>query len=288
MACNNAAALLLKSGFERQLYQQALDLLHRAVSVTQPAREPKRIQIRTATHRILSIASKRRRKPTVRQNRTVTSPIRSPLRASPSRPRGLQVNATVCPIGYKHPEAYKLLRRRQCPDRNSMERASEVEWELLMQCHAAKQTRAQLYVEENESWSEMQAYWELQQRLEQDFLATLDGPAVELCGLTPHQLAELQTRDLSPEDYELLLALDDQIAKKTVDASDIEAFESRPVTPGTEDSCSVCIMDFEPGESCKVLPCGHRFHKDCISKWLSDCNVKCPNCGTDVSPKKKG
>lgn len=62
-----------------------------------------------------------------------------------------------------------------------------------------------------------------------------------LCGLTPEQLTELQTSgfvgvqlicgigELSPEDYDLLLALDEQIEKKTVDKSDFSAFESRPV-----------------------------------------------------------
>ena len=35
--------------------------------------------------------------------------------------------------------------------------------------------------------------------------------------------------DLSPEDYDMLLALDEQIAKKTVDQSEIDGYESRPV-----------------------------------------------------------
>ena len=30
--------------------------------------------------------------------------------------------------------------------------------------------------------------------------------------------------------------------------------------------CSICIEDFEPGERLRVLPCGHKFHTDCISK----------------------
>ena len=26
----------------------------------------------------------------------------------------------------------------------------------------------------------------------------------------------------------------------------------------------------------KILPCGHEFHKKCITKWLTECNTTCP------------
>eukprot|EP00658_Telonema_sp_P-2_P076140 TRINITY_DN6618_c0_g1_i7.p1 TRINITY_DN6618_c0_g1~~TRINITY_DN6618_c0_g1_i7.p1 ORF type:complete len:242 (-),score=34.63 TRINITY_DN6618_c0_g1_i7:331-1056(-) len=241
------------------------------------------------------MANKRRggrTRPSIRRQRTLVYAQGSRARPEHLRAnKGLEVNATVCPMGPKHPEAHRLLRRkRQCASSRMSSEASEVEWHLLLQCHEARQTRRAHMSSDQEEWDQIEQYWELQHKLEQEFLETLDGPAVAVCGLTAEQLAELQTRELNPEDYDLLLALDEQIEKKTVDQSDIDAFESRPVTPsceiGGEMGCSVCLMDFLVGDKTKVLPCGHLFHKECIAKWLGDCNVKCPNCGMDVSPKK--
>ena len=46
--------------------------------------------------------------------------------------------------------------------------------------------------------------------------------------------------------------------------------------------CSIC---FEPlTEDVRIaLPCGHRFHKDCIEQSLASTRGKCPNCRTVVT-----
>ena len=47
--------------------------------------------------------------------------------------------------------------------------------------------------------------------------------------------------------------------------------------------CSICIDDFEQGESLLVLPrCLHAFHKDCIHPWLTERQGCCPLCKTNV------
>ena len=33
-------------------------------------------------------------------------------------------------------------------------------------------------------------------------------------------------------------------------------------------TCNVCFDDFESGDGLRVLPCGHRFHVECVDKWL--------------------
>ena len=45
-------------------------------------------------------------------------------------------------------------------------------------------------------------------------------------------------------------------------------------------SCSICICEFEDNEILRLLPCIHRFHRDCIDKWLS-INRLCPTCNLD-------
>lgn len=43
------------------------------------------------------------------------------------------------------------------------------------------------------------------------------------------------------------------------------------------DSCSVCLEDFYPTDSIKLLPCSHGFHPNCVDKWLIK-KGKCPLC----------
>eukprot|EP00050_Salpingoeca_kvevrii_P008179 m.301302 g.301302 ORF g.301302 m.301302 type:complete len:354 (-) comp14711_c0_seq1:183-1244(-) len=97
-------------------------------------------------------------------------------------------------------------------------------------------------------------------------------------------LAELQTRDITPEDYELLLTLDESIKPKTTNKS---VLESLPTTTLTEalvnEVCMVCMDDFVAGDKVTTLPCKHRFHAPCIQTWLANQSVNCPLDGLPVS-----
>lgn len=42
-------------------------------------------------------------------------------------------------------------------------------------------------------------------------------------------------------------------------------------------SCSICLEEFCEGVRVTRLPCRHRFHENCIVRWLS-CNHVCPLC----------
>jgi hypothetical protein len=45
----------------------------------------------------------------------------------------------------------------------------------------------------------------------------------------------------------------------------------------TNNDCSICLEPLTQNVA-TALPCGHRFHKDCIVNWLSRSEGKCPNC----------
>ncbi len=58
-------------------------------------------------------------------------------------------------------------------------------------------------------------------------------------------------------------------------------------------SCTICLADYEDevvaggAESTqatllRVLPCGHRFHCDCVDRWLIEQSCKCPLCSASV------
>lgn len=95
------------------------------------------------------------------------------------------------------------------------------------------------------------------------------------CGLTERQVRELQTRDLTPEDYELLLLLESQVKPKTLSASEIAALPRETLAESLDD-CTVCLTPMDAGSTVCRLPCGHVFHAPCIEHWLANAATTCP------------
>merc|ERR1712113_941596 len=61
-------------------------------------------------------------------------------------------------------------------------------------------------------------------------------------------------------------------------------FNSKEIEMKNEDenedghqTCPVCKDKFEDGDVCKLMPCDHLYHKDCIEQWLNHAN-NCPVC----------
>lgn len=52
-------------------------------------------------------------------------------------------------------------------------------------------------------------------------------------------------------------------------------------TGGTKKTCEVCLEDYKLGDTLTQLRCNDVFHKACITPWLLNHNVKCPNCNHD-------
>eukprot|EP01114_Cavostelium_apophysatum_P006663 TRINITY_DN1808_c0_g1_i1.p1 TRINITY_DN1808_c0_g1~~TRINITY_DN1808_c0_g1_i1.p1 ORF type:complete len:347 (-),score=99.78 TRINITY_DN1808_c0_g1_i1:110-1150(-) len=102
-------------------------------------------------------------------------------------------------------------------------------------------------------------------------------------GLTTQQYIDLQSRDLTPEDYELLLLLDTTVKKKTVSSDVVSKFATRNIDGPEVERCTICLVDFERNETVKILPrCNHCFHADCIRQWLTTSSVNCPIDGLPV------
>eukprot|EP01103_Thecamoeba_quadrilineata_P011815 TRINITY_DN2912_c0_g1_i1.p1 TRINITY_DN2912_c0_g1~~TRINITY_DN2912_c0_g1_i1.p1 ORF type:complete len:463 (-),score=107.32 TRINITY_DN2912_c0_g1_i1:118-1506(-) len=83
-------------------------------------------------------------------------------------------------------------------------------------------------------------------------------------------------RDITENDYELLLQLDDAVPNKT--GAQLDQIKTLPCFSASGDEsieCSICLSPIEVKESMKELPCNHRFHSGCIDKWLV-INNSCP------------
>lgn len=46
-------------------------------------------------------------------------------------------------------------------------------------------------------------------------------------------------------------------------------------------ACSICLCEYEEGESLSKLPCGHIYHDNCITAWVER-HVRCPLCNFDL------
>ncbi|XP_074647856.1 uncharacterized protein LOC141903574 [Tubulanus polymorphus] len=100
------------------------------------------------------------------------------------------------------------------------------------------------------------------------------------------RLINLQHRELNPNDYELLLVLDQQIQAKTIDDEYLERLRVCKVNldntnPG--EACSICLEIYALDQALKYLPCGHYFHDNCIDVWLTNSSVNCPLDGLPVT-----
>lgn len=90
-------------------------------------------------------------------------------------------------------------------------------------------------------------------------------------------LINLQHRELTPEDYDLLLRLDERVAPKTISKDILSSLKTDTVTSDhVGDICAVCMDPYEMGQSRKFLPCQHVFHAKCIDMWLENSSQNCP------------
>ena len=60
-----------------------------------------------------------------------------------------------------------------------------------------------------------------------------------------------------------------------------------PESQYDQESCVICLSEFDDGDSITTLPCGHDYHTECIKPWLLKRSSKCPICKASFLPKKK-
>lgn len=101
-------------------------------------------------------------------------------------------------------------------------------------------------------------------------------------------LLALSPSSPAAEDYELLCRLDETVEnRKGAAAGTIAALPTQTVPAGgilgpegEKLSCAVCLEEFVEGAELRSLPCLHKFHKDCIDKWLGQ-KACCPVCNQE-------
>ncbi|KAL1561639.1 hypothetical protein AAHA92_04317 [Salvia divinorum] len=89
-------------------------------------------------------------------------------------------------------------------------------------------------------------------------------------------------RDFNENDYEMLLALDDNNIQGGASGHQINGLPQSTVQTDHEEACAVCLETPTTGEKIRHLPCLHKFHKDCIDPWLRR-RSSCPVCKSSIT-----
>ena len=103
------------------------------------------------------------------------------------------------------------------------------------------------------------------------------------------KLLELQRREITPEDFDLLLQLDSSVTPKTVGKSVVDNLKIDKYMKESDvvEQCTICMEEYKDGSMRKYLPCGHAFHSQCIGTWLTTSSTSCPIDNLEVCPDEE-
>lgn len=73
-----------------------------------------------------------------------------------------------------------------------------------------------------------------------------------------------------------------EVEEKEVDARTPLSQQEHKMPRCLNETCAICLDDFEAGQRIKVLPCSHGFHIDCIDPWLNERSEHCPVCKSSI------
>jgi hypothetical protein len=72
------------------------------------------------------------------------------------------------------------------------------------------------------------------------------------------------------------------LTRESINQLPIFKFNELPAEIKESHVCSICLEDFSNDDQTRVLLCKHYYHKDCIDRWLTQENVRCPLCRHDI------
>ncbi|KAL3083566.1 hypothetical protein niasHT_039518 [Heterodera trifolii] len=77
-----------------------------------------------------------------------------------------------------------------------------------------------------------------------------------------------------------------RLARKRLPRSYLKKIPTKKYRKGDpEETCAICLEDFQEAEKLRVLPCRHAYHCKCIDPWLTKSRKVCPVCKRRVGPR---
>lgn len=116
-----------------------------------------------------------------------------------------------------------------------------------------------------------------------DLLEALEAAAGNHNGVTARNPFFQTQRDFNENDYEMLLALDENNDQHVgASVNQINSLPQSTVqTDNFEEACAICLETPSSGDTIRHLPCLHKFHKECIDPWLQR-KTSCPICKSSI------
>ncbi|XP_073284938.1 uncharacterized protein [Primulina huaijiensis] len=70
---------------------------------------------------------------------------------------------------------------------------------------------------------------------------------------------------------------------EVVESLPLKIFSKLKRKPSDEAAqCYICLVEYEDGDSMRILPCRHEYHRACVDKWLKEIHRVCPLCRGDI------
>ncbi|XP_065862869.1 uncharacterized protein [Euphorbia lathyris] len=115
-----------------------------------------------------------------------------------------------------------------------------------------------------------------------DILGALEDAVGEFNDLSMTANIHHVQRDFNENDYEMLLALDENNHQHGVSVNRINTLPETVVQTENFEDCAICLETPAIGETIRHLPCFHKFHKECIDPWLNR-KTSCPVCKSSIT-----
>ncbi|KAL8783720.1 MAG: hypothetical protein Q9195_009305 [Heterodermia aff. obscurata] len=123
-------------------------------------------------------------------------------------------------------------------------------------------------------------------RMATPFTSSPTSPLLQSRTQSIHSRSRAQSKAGSEAGDQVSLSLDKATAQavaKDNEKSAREAAKKKKKYSGRQVECVVCLEEYVEGYSQVMsLPCGHEFHAECITPWLTTRRRTCPICKNDV------
>jgi len=118
------------------------------------------------------------------------------------------------------------------------------------------------------------------------FVMVPDHPSADVvleCGLTVREASDLMFRDITTDDYDALLRLDESLPRRTLTEERLKKCmkDTKGVQFKASEACGVCLSEDADNDVVR-LTCGHAFHAGCIQRWLTEYRDTCPLDGKQL------
>ncbi|KAL4181929.1 hypothetical protein AMTRI_Chr12g273530 [Amborella trichopoda] len=95
----------------------------------------------------------------------------------------------------------------------------------------------------------------------------------ELEGITPDLLPRINVSKVYA-----VVRVQQELSNKYIDETSVQDVQEYRRQNGEQEDCSACLCGFVANTEAWMMPCNHKFHSNCILKWLLDYNRSCPLC----------